>query len=137
MGYSIEVSFDILKNSSVSELKSNVIQLANECGCKYYYDIYEFEKNTQFRRAHCVLNLNFEETTTNFLVEFLRKIKKSEEIYIESIFEDDTNKLLYASKYYLTQKMDKGIAKNFKANRRERSYSEDDKMILNVVENKH
>jgi hypothetical protein len=54
-------------------------------------------------------------------------------LYIELIYDEDTNSILYASQYYITQKMDKFSAKNFKSKKRERSYSDDENMILKSV----
>jgi len=54
-------------------------------------------------------------------------------VYLETIYDDNTKQLLYASQYYITQKMDKGYSKVFKEERRKRSYSEDDTMILDAI----
>ena len=59
MGYSIEVSFSILKNSSVTEVKNMIINGAEECGCDSFYEDYEFDAHTQFKRNHCVMTLIF------------------------------------------------------------------------------
>jgi hypothetical protein len=136
MGYNIEISFNIFKNSSASELKSIVTNLACNSGCNFYYDDYEYDKHTKYPRSHCVINFYFEEYNIHLLTDFLKNICKYEGLYVESVFEDYTNTLLYASTYYITQKMDKGIAHNFKLNKRKRSYSEDEQMIINILDKK-
>ena len=136
MGYNVEVSFDILKHSSVTELQEFVKEQAHSCGCNSCYDYYEYETNVQFKRNHCIMVSNFDETNTLYFIDFLKNIKCVPGLYIECIYDDTNNRILYASSYYLTQKMEKHFAKTFKAEKRKRSYSEDDIMILNEVEKK-
>jgi hypothetical protein len=133
MGYNIEVSFNILKNSSVTELQAMVRNLAEECGCNYFYEEYEYETNTQFKRNHCVMTIIFEDKNIINLLQFLRYIRNTKGLFLESIYDDDSRIILYASQYYVTQKMNKSNAKIFKKERRERSYSDDENMILNTI----
>jgi hypothetical protein len=59
-----------------------------------------------------------------------------EGLYIEMIYDEEINRILYASKYYQTQKMDKYIVKDYNSNKRKRSYSEDDTLILDAINKK-
>jgi len=136
MGYNIEVSFNILKNSRVTNIKNNLESLATNCGCTNIYDDYEFENNIYYKREHCVTSIYFENKNIYNLKKFLEIIKDTKELYIETIYDDDLNYLLYASKYYLTKKMDKRSANTYKIKKRECSYSEDEISILNIVERK-
>jgi hypothetical protein len=131
MGYNIEVSFNILKNSS--EIQETIKNYAEECGCNYFYNDYEFENKTQFQRRHCVMTSNFPQNNIPYLLEFLRYIRRIDGLYLESIYDDESKQLLYASQYYLTQKMDKKCAKEFVIEKRKRSYSEDENMILHTI----
>ena len=133
MGYNIEVSFDFEKNSSITELNSIIKHFAKKNNCIYYYEDYEFENNVQYKRRHCVITINFENTYIKNVVEFLKNINIIEGVYIELIYDESINKILYASKYYQTQKMDKKICKEYIIEKRERSYSEDDNMILDAI----
>jgi hypothetical protein len=133
MGYNIEVSFSLIKNSSVTELQENIKNLATNCGCSYFYEDYEYETHVRYQRKHCIITLNFNNTDIYNLINFLRNIKKSKGLYIEVIYDDDSNIILYASQYYITQKMDKGCAKEFAIEKRKRSYSEDETMILHSI----
>ena len=133
MGYHIEVSFDVVNSGSVIELQNNVKNYAEECGCEQIYTDYEFENKTQFIRRHCIINANFSPLNIGELVKFLKFVKSNRQLYLESIFNDDSNILLYASKYYITQKMDKNIAKDFKIEKRKRSYSEDETLLLQTI----
>jgi hypothetical protein len=133
MGYNIEVSFNVLKNSSVTELLELVKAYAEDCGCNYCYEDYEYETNVQFKRNHCIITICFLQYDLFYLLKFLKFIRSKKELYMESIYDDDSRKLLYASQYYITQKMNRFNGKVFKKERRERSYSDDENMILNIL----
>ena len=133
MGYNVEVSFDILKNSSVTELQKTVKNYAEECGCESFYEDYEYDMSTQFKRNHCILTINFSQINMNLLLKFLKFIKNKDGLFLELIYDDISSLVLYASQYYLTQKMNKSYSKIFKQERRERSYSDDENMILNII----
>jgi hypothetical protein len=133
MGYNIEVSFDILKNSSVTELQNMVRNFAEECGCETFYQDYEYDHYTQFTRNHCVMSVEFSQTNISNFLQFLKFIKHKEGLFLELIYDDIAHLIVYASPYYITQKMNKSTSKIFIKERRERSYSDDENMILNIV----
>jgi hypothetical protein len=133
MGYNIEVSFNVLKCGSVIELQNSLKSYAKECECQEFYEDYEFENKTQFQRRHCIIIANFLQSNINGLHNFLKFIKNNKSLYLETIYNDDSNEILYASQYYITQKMDKNLAKDFIIEKRKRSYSEDETMILNTI----
>jgi hypothetical protein len=135
MAYNIEVSFNTLKHN-ISETRDLIISIALENGCNYYYNDFEFENNLRYNRNHCVITLCFQNSDPNidYIVKFLKIIRTIKGIYVESIYDNDTNNILFASKFYLTQMMDKHIAKTYKLNKRERSYSEDDTLIMNTMQ---
>jgi hypothetical protein len=133
MGYNIEISFNVLKNGSVTKLIEYVKNNAEECLCEDFYEDYEFENKVQFQRRHCLMSIIFSQINLNNMLLFLNNIKNINGLYIESIYDEKTNSMLYASQYFLTQKMDKNCAKKFKMERRKRSYSEDENMILNSI----
>jgi hypothetical protein len=133
MGYNIEISFNVLKHTSVSKILEHVKELAQSHYCSYYYEDYDFEYKTQYQRSHGIVTINFSHPNIYFFIGFLRNIQRCRELYIEVIYDDVTSSILYASQYYITQKMDKGLAKSFTKSKRERSYSDDDNMILDAV----
>jgi hypothetical protein len=137
MGYNIELSFNILKHSCVTDIQETVTTLAHEYNCNHCYTDYEFDKNLQYQRTHCLITVVFENANISSVIDFLKKIKGMNGLYIESICDDTTSDILYASQYYLTQMMNKNCAINYKLNKRKRSYSEDDTMILKEVEKKN
>lgn len=133
MGYNIEVSFNVLKNGSVTKLLEEVREFAEDCYCEDFYEDYEFENKVQFQRRHCLISVSFPQEKLNNMIEFLNRIRKNNKIYIEVIYNEDNHSILYASQYFITQKMDKYVAKKFRTEKRKRSYSEDESMILNAV----
>jgi hypothetical protein len=132
MGYNIEVSFDLNKHQNVTEYEQEIIQTAKNYDCNHFYQLYEFEKNLCLNRNHSVINAHFDNVEQ--FTQFIKKIKQIKGLYIESIYNETTMKpdLLYASSYYLTT-MDKHFSKCYKKNKRERSYSEDETIILNSI----
>lgn len=133
MGYNIEVSFNVLKNGSVTQLLNKVRDLAEDCLCEDFYEDYEFENKTQFQRRHCIMSVIFSHEKLNNMIEFLNNMKRKDGLYVELIYDDYNHSILYASQYFLTQKMDKYAAKEFKTEKRKRSYSDDESMILSAV----
>ena len=136
MGYNIELSFNVLKNGSVTELLNKVRACAEDCFCDDFYEDYEFENKTQFQRRHCIMSINFSQDRVNNMIEFLNNIRKREGIYIELIYDETNHSILYASQYFITQKMDKYAAKEFVVQKRKRSYSDDESMILGAISSK-
>jgi hypothetical protein len=77
--------------------------------------------------------LNFSKTEITDLIRFLRFIKSRCGIHLETIYDENEHYILYASQYYVTQKMDKCHGKTYKKEKRERSYSDDENMILQSI----
>jgi hypothetical protein len=82
------------------------------------------------------MSINFSESKLNNMIDFLNNIRNTNGLYIELVYNEENNSILYASQYFLTQKMDKYAAKKFKIEKRERCYSYDENMILNAVSKK-
>jgi len=133
MGYNIEVSFNILKNRNVTELEDAIISMAKDCDCSFHYSNCEMGKNQAIQRNHMVITLVFDQSKLKAILQFIKDMKRTKGIYIESIFNEETNGMIYASQYYLTL-MDKHLSKTYQSNKRERSYSEEDISILKEVE---
>lgn len=125
----MEVSFNILKNKNVSELEHFLISLAKENKSSLSYSTIEMDNSTFMQRNHNVITSIFKDENSKDLVKYIKTIKKIKGIYIESIYHEDTNELIYASNYYLTI-MDKILSKNYQLNKRKRSYSEDETIMM-------
>jgi hypothetical protein len=135
MSYNIELSFDIIKNTNVIFIQDIIKKIAFECFCEQVYDDYEFDDKTYIRRNHCVISLKFPQNNVEEMSYFLCQMKKYDYINIELVYDEKKNTVLYASQYFVTQKMDKYIANNFKKEKRQRSYSDDENMILKSISN--
>jgi len=134
MGYNIEMSFNVIKYGSVTELLETIRNFAEECFCDNFFEDYEFENKVKFKRSHCLISVIFHKEKINNMIEFLNFIKKTKRLYIELIYDEYNDLILYASQYYITQKMDKFASKNFKIERKKRSYSEDETKIISLFE---
>jgi hypothetical protein len=130
MGYNVESSLNILKHANVTEVENQVKEIANDSGCNFFYDNYEFENNKQMKSTKYMFTTYFENESIVNLLYFIKNIKKIPGVYIENIYDDDANVLLYASKYYQRNMMNTHLAKKYNVNKRMRSYSEDDTKIL-------
>jgi hypothetical protein len=134
MGYNIEVSFSVDKNSSVTEMQDNIKTLATNCGCSSFYEDYEIENFAKHKRNHIIIVLNFNDERINNIIKFLEDIKNMRSYHIEVIYDDYSNKIIYASKYYTTQQMNKPSFISFKEEKKQRSYSEDHIKIIETIE---
>jgi hypothetical protein len=135
MGYNIEISFNLIKNSNVTKILEMVKQYANKYNCQNIYNDYEFEINQQFKRSHCVITINFQKTDILNLIEFLKFIKTQKYLFIETIYNEISSKIIYTSQYYRTQKMNKTIGKNLKNETKDNNFSIDEMKILNTIRN--
>lgn len=135
MGYNIEISFNLIKNSNVTKILEMIKQYAYKFNCQDIYNDYELEMNQQFKRSHCVITINFEKTDILYLIEFLKFIKTQKYLYIETIYNEISNKIIYTSQYYRTQKMNKTIGKNIKNDRKHNNFSIEEMTILNTIRN--
>ena len=133
MGYNIEVSFNINANSSVTEMQDNIKTLATNCGCKSFYEEYEFDNTSKHKRSHSIVVLNFDNTDIQDLIRFLKNIKRQKGLYVEVIYDECDSKIVYASKYYTNQQMGNHASKSFKEKTKTRTYSEDDTKIINEM----
>jgi hypothetical protein len=87
-------------------------------------------------RNHCIMVINFDDEQIFNCAAFLKLIKRLKTFHIECIYEDDiVCNLIYASKYYQTT-MGKDRAIKYNKFKRERSLSDNEKMILEQVSKK-
>lgn len=130
MCYNVELSVNILKHNDMYKLTELINHYVENQKCLNCYEDYEFENNLHYKRTNKVVTINFENDDNFNITKFIKNIKNIHGIHVESIYNDNSNSLLYASKYYLDFMVDKHIANSYRSNRRTRSYSEDDIKIL-------
>jgi hypothetical protein len=133
MGYNIEISFDLTsQHTSVSETKAEIADLALSYECDYYYYLYEMEGGGKHGRNHCVMVINFDDVQIPNCAAFLKHVKRMKNKFsIECIYEDDIEcKLIYASSCYQTSQMDRANATKYNKFKRERSLSDNERLLL-------
>jgi hypothetical protein len=87
-------------------------------------------------RNHCIIIINFEDDQIFNCAEFIKTIKKINGLHIECIYEDTLIcKLIYASQYYL-KNIDKDKVVTYNKFKRERGYSDNENMLLDVFSKK-
>ena len=143
MGYDIEISFDIYKNSSVTNLKYELIEIAERNYCNPHHENfivdYEFDYGLTLceKRNHCIMTFSFDNSRIFNFIKFLNKIKNLKPFHIETIYDNNDNKIIYASKYYQGQ-MNKSLVEKYKLKIKNPSNdfnSIDNLILLNI--NKH
>jgi len=113
MGYNIEVSVNMLKETKFSEVEKTIKDMAEFYSCDNIYSLTEEDGTKKIPRYHCVYVINFTDDNFENLIKFLKSIKKSKLSYIECVYDNDIYKLLYASSFYL-KSVDKELSKKYK-----------------------
>ena len=125
MGYAVELSFDIVKTSCLSQKQHVLTSLANEHNCTCTYSSFETEgigKNVYRNESLHVVMFDNEDIT--YMLEFVKKVRRNKIAYIECIYDDDCScDLLYASPKYLKM-LDKPTSLRIRRNLKERSKTE-------------
>lgn len=137
MCYIIELSFNVYKRLNVSYYETLLGDYITSYGGTYYIN-YEYSE-TKWKVCSCVITCRFteQENYIHNITSLIKEVKKIPHIYIESIYEDNIkSKLLYASKYYL-KNVDKLEVEQYKKEKRDRSYSDMEIMILNSIIKNH
>lgn len=129
MGYNIEISVNMLKETKFSEVENTIRCIAKRFNCNDIYTISEEDGISKIKRYHCIYVIIFmEENFENFL-EFLKAIKKSKSSYIECIYDNDIYKLLYASSFYLNN-IDKELSKKYKQFINDKNFTPNESKLL-------
>ena len=134
MSYTVEVSFDLRKRSRVSVFQATVRECAEKHGCTTHYSMHECEGHGRtMDRNHCVFIVEFDSEYMDGIVGFLMEVKRTQDLYVESVYEE-TGKcnLLYASSKYL-RRMERDAARAFKQSQKTRNLRECDSQILSVL----
>ena len=79
-----------------------------------------------------IISFFFYEDDVDYLIQFIKCIKKIASIYIEVIYNENTNIILYASSFYQTTQMEKFQQKDYRK-KREPEYSENETRIVNLL----
>ena len=135
MAYQVEISFSLKKRANLTETKNLIINKANKFESNRYYENFEMAcVNRTMKRNHYVLTFFFE-TSQELVAKFIKFIKSENNIYIESIYDDNNHDLLYASSKYLNM-MEKECVKAYLNNKKKGIFKEKYSIIINQVNNK-
>jgi hypothetical protein len=132
MGYTVEISINVLKHGNIFGLREIIETIAIENNCTHYYHMYEMEKNLAIQRNHCIIAVAFEDSEVMNCAKFIKYMKEKFKgvVYLECIYEDNAKcKLIYASPCYLKQ-VEKDKVTKYNQYKRERSHSENELMLL-------
>ena len=136
MCYNLELSFNVYKHLNITFFENKVTSMVIEHGGTF--DIHYESNENKWKLHTCIISVQFEKTTEGIqnCTRFIKKVKETPQLHIETIYEENSNKIdmLYATNYYL-QQLDEYSAKNFKENRKKRSYSEGQTRIMNALQN--
>ena len=132
MGYTIELSYNLLKVEN--DVLARIQTLAHEYHCLSCYEHYEMSGNTKHEKRNCVVTINFEEYSLNECSKFVYQLRQIKHVKVETFYTTDNCKLLFASSGYLkTISHDQSNTYSQNKERRERSYSEGELLVVNQI----
>ena len=129
MGYNVEISVNMLKETKFSEVEKTIQGIAEFYSCDNIYSLTEEDGTKKIPRYHCVYVINFVDENFDNLVKFLKFIKNHKSSYIECIYENDMYKLLYASSFYL-KSIDKELSKKYKQFIKDKNFTPNETKLL-------
>jgi len=141
MAYTVELSFDIRKNSSVNSFCLEQRSLANNYNCEFQYFMNEIEgKGNKTYRSDCIQVVNFTEDKFSNLLDFLAIIYRQKSMHIDCVYrEDNSCNLLYISGRYL-KRLDKNTARDIKRKYQKQNQEKLDHCrdnIMQILKNKN
>jgi len=135
MGYIIEISFDVRKHGAITKNKKEIYDKALNSNCMDVYDNFEFNGyRHNIYRSHCVITTTFANSTEDDFLQilnFLHSLQSLKYIHIESIFCEHPAHFVFVTKKYVNMMENKEVAA--KLRKRQRTYSNEDLQILEVL----
>lgn len=113
MGYSIEISINMLKENKFLEVETVIYDKSNTYNCENIYSLAEEDGTGKIPRYYRVYVISFLNDNLDGIIKFINFVKKYKSCYIECVYENNINKLLYASSFYLNN-IEKDISKKYK-----------------------
>lgn len=129
MGYNIEISVNMLKETKFSEVEKTIEDMAEFYKCDNIYSLTEEDGTKKIPRYHCIYVINFMYDNFENLIKFLKFIKKFKSSYIECVYDNDIYKLLYASSFYL-KSLDKELSKKYKNFIKDKNFTPNENKLL-------
>jgi hypothetical protein len=131
-GYNVEISINLLKETTSSTIESVVRDIAKENECNHIYSYSETDGTSKIPRYHYIIVVNFSKNNLENFGHFIKYIKRYNKVHIECIYNDTTSHLVYGSGYYL-KTLGKENAKIYKMNIKDKKITEDDAYILSHI----
>jgi len=129
MGYNVEISVNMLKETKFSEVEKTIQGIAEFYSCDNIYSFNEEDGTIKIPRYHCIYVIYFADENLDNLVKFLKFIKKHKISYIECLYENDVYKLLYASSFYL-KSLDKELSRKYKQFIKDKNFTPNESKLL-------
>jgi hypothetical protein len=134
-GYNVEISINLLKETTSSTIESVVRDIAKENECDHIYAYSETDGTSKIPRYHYIIVVNFSKNNLENFGHFIKYIKRYNKVHIECIYNDTTSHLVYGSGYYL-KTLGKENAKIYKMNIKDKNITEEDAYILSNIKKK-
>jgi len=128
-GYNVEISINLLKETTSSTIESVVREIAEQNECNHIYSYSETDGTSKIPRYHYIIVVNFSKNNLENFVHFIKYMKKYSKVHIECIYNDMTSNLIYGSGYYL-KTIGKDNAKIYKMFIKNKNFTEEDAYIL-------
>jgi hypothetical protein len=128
-GYNIEISINMFKETKYSEVETTIQCVAKSYNCDDIYFFTEEDGTQKIPRYHIIYIVNFLDGNFNNLIKFIKYIKEYKYTHIESIYNNNIYKLLYASSYYLNN-IDKEISKKYKQFIKDKIFTQNETILL-------
>ena len=129
MGYSIEISINMRKETKFSEIENAIYCLAELYNCANIYSMTEEDGTLKIPRYNCIYVIHFLKQNFDNLVKFVKIVKKYKPSYVECVYESENFRLLYASPFYL-QSIDKELSKKYNEYIKSNKFSQDELALI-------
>jgi len=130
MGYNIDISVNMVKEKTFSEIETTIVNTAELYGCESAVLISEEDGTIKIPRYHMIFVINFFEDDFENFIKFIKSIKEYKKCYIESVYSNNLKcKLLYASSRYL-KNIDNDISNKYKKFIYEKIFTPHENMLI-------
>ena len=131
MGYNIEISVNLVKETNFSETIQTIEAIANLYYCDKFYTLSEEDGTIKIPRYHYIFVIQFNDENFDNFLKFISIIRKSKKGYIETIYNNEVNKIIYASSFFLT-KMGKEASNNYKNFIKNKNFTSQENSVIKI-----
>ena len=129
MGYTIEISVNVLKEKKITEIEKMISDTAIFYNCNKIYTDSEEDGTLKIPKYHIIIIVNFLDEQIENFDKFVKFIKGYKSTYIECIYNNDKYKLVYASPCYL-KNIEKDASQKYKQFINDRNFSPNEFILL-------